>query len=137
MSSISTQPIWPRAIFCCPTTPMKCASVRAYDVTGWEHTDKETIAKDIGEGRWHLHGKDAVLDYCAEDVRAETELLHRQLRGSGLFAPVNVPHVLHWSNYSAKCIARIQARGMPIDMALWELVQENKRAVIAELIRQL
>jgi phage FluMu protein gp41 len=111
---------------------------RAYGVAGWEHIDKETIAKDIGEGRWHLHGKDAVLDYCAEDVRAETELLRRQLRGvSSLFAPISVPHVLHWSNYSAKCIARIQARGMPIDVALWELVQENKTAVIAELIRQL
>jgi len=110
---------------------------RAYGVAGWEHIDKEAIAKDIGEGRWRLHGKDAVLDYCTEDVRAETELFRRQLRGSGLFAPVSVPHVLHWSNYSAKCIARIQARGMPIDMALWELVQENKRAVIAELIRQL
>jgi hypothetical protein len=110
---------------------------RAYGVAGWRNIDKETIAKDIGEGRWHLHGKDAVLDYCAEDVRAETELLRRQLRGSGLFAPVSVPHVLHWSNYSAKCIARIQARGMPIDVALWELVQQNKKAVIAELIRQL
>ena len=110
---------------------------RAYGVAGWEHIDKKTIAKDIGEGRWHLHGKDAVLDYCAEDVRAETELLRRQLRGSGLFAPVSVPNVLHWSNYSAKCVAHIQARGMPIDMALWELVQENKEAVIAELIRQL
>jgi hypothetical protein len=44
--------------------------------------------------------------------------------------------VLHWSNYSAKCIARIQARGMPIDMALWNLVQDNKAAVIGELLRR-
>ncbi|MGB8632210.1 MAG: DNA polymerase, partial [Xanthobacteraceae bacterium] len=110
---------------------------RAYGIAGWEHIDKETIAKDIGEGRWYLHGQDAVWDYCEEDVRAETELLRRQVRGCGLFAPVRVPHVLHWSNYSAKCIARIQARGMPIDMALWGLVQESKRAVVAELIRQL
>src|SRR5215472_16856122 len=83
---------------------------RAYGVAGWEQIDKETIAKDIGEGRWHLHGKDAVLDYCTEDVRVETELLRRQLRGSSLFAPVSVPHVLHWSNYSAKCVARIQRK---------------------------
>ena len=34
-------------------------------------------------------------------------------------------------------IALIQARGMPIDMPLWNLVQENKTAVIAELLRQL
>jgi hypothetical protein len=40
------------------------------------------------------------------------------------------------SNYSAKAIALIQARGMPIDMALWNLVQENKAAVVGELLRQ-
>jgi hypothetical protein len=110
---------------------------RAYGIEGWERIDKETIAKDIGEGRWQKYGRERVLEYCEEDCRAETELLRRQLRGHGLFAPVSVPHVLHWSNYSAKCIGLIHARGMPIDMALWHLVQENKKAVIAELIRQL
>ena len=44
--------------------------------------------------------------------------------------------MLHWSNYSAKAIALIQARGMPIDMVLWNLVQENKAAVIRELLQQ-
>ena len=44
---------------------------------------------------------------------------------------------MQWSNYSAKAIAQIQARGMPIDMPLWNLVQENKLAVIGELLRQL
>jgi hypothetical protein len=28
---------------------------RAYGIAGWEHIDKKTIAKDIGEGRWHLY----------------------------------------------------------------------------------
>ena len=44
--------------------------------------------------------------------------------------------MLHWSNYSAKAIALIQARGMPIDMVLWNLVQENKAAVVAALLQQ-
>ena len=44
--------------------------------------------------------------------------------------------MLHWSNYSAKTIAQIQARGMPIDMLLWNSVQENKAAVIRELVRK-
>ena len=39
-------------------------------------------------------------------------------------------HVLHWSNYSAKAIAQIQARGMPIDTYLWNLVQEHKPEII-------
>ena len=43
---------------------------------------------------------------------------------------------MHWSNYSAKTVARIQARGMPIDMPLWNLVQENKQAVIGALIQR-
>ena len=33
---------------------------RAYGVEGWERIDKETIAKDIGEGRWRDHGQPAV-----------------------------------------------------------------------------
>ena len=43
---------------------------------------------------------------------------------------------MRWSEYSAKTVARIQARGMPIDMPLWNLVQENKQAVIGALIRR-
>ena len=39
-------------------------------------------------------------------------------------------------NYSAKAVALIQARGMPIDMRMWNLVQENKAAVIGELLRR-
>jgi hypothetical protein len=63
-------------------------------------------------------------------------LLHAQLRGRPGMPRADVERVLYWSNYSTKCIALIQARGIPIDMALWNLVQENKVAVIGELLRQ-
>jgi DNA polymerase family A len=109
---------------------------RAYGVEGWENIDKETIAKDIGEGRWQKYGQAFVFEYCEEDVRKSTQLLRRQLRSHGPFAPVDVEHVLYWSDYSAKAIARIQARGMPIDMELWWAVQENRAAVIVELLRR-
>jgi len=109
---------------------------RAYGIEGWERIDKDTIVKDIGEGRWAEHGREAVLEYCEEDVRMSVRLLRAQLRGRPGFPPADVPRVLHWSNYSAKCIALIQARGMPIDMRLWNLVQENKAAVIGELLRR-
>jgi hypothetical protein len=110
---------------------------RAYGIEGWEHVDKPTIAEAIGEGRWREYGQDAVFDYCEEDVKKTAELLSAQLRGrSGLFPRADVKLVLHWSNYSAKSVARIQARGIPIDIALWNLVQENKAAVVQELIRQ-
>jgi DNA polymerase-1 len=114
---------------------------RAFGVAGWENIDKESIARDIGEGRWEAHGRDRVLEYCEEDVRASTLLLREQLRGHRShyqygFYPADIERVLHWSNYSAKAVAQIQARGMPIDMRLWNLVQENKAAVIQYLLRR-
>jgi hypothetical protein len=110
---------------------------RAYGIDGWERIDKESIAKAIGDGTWHQHySPEQILDYCAEDVRMETLLLRAQLCGHDKLLPADTARVLHWSNYSAKCIALIQARGMPIDMGLWSLVQDNKAAVVGELLRR-
>lgn len=109
---------------------------RAYGIKGWETIDKEAIAEDIGNGKWQKYGREVVLDYCEEDVRNTAELLRRQIRGYGPFAPVNVERVLHWSNYSGKAVALIEARGIPIDVGLWNSVQEHKAAVIGELLRQ-
>jgi DNA polymerase-1 len=100
---------------------------RAYGIPGWESIDKEAISRDIGEGRWRDHGKDAALDYCEEDVRASMLLLRAQLAGACGKPRADVARVLHWSNYSAKAVAQIQARGMPIDAPLWNLVQETRR----------
>jgi hypothetical protein len=109
---------------------------RAYGIAGWENIDKETIAKDIAAGRWHLYGRAGVFEYCEEDVRKSAELLRAMLRRSRLPIP-DTDRILHWSNYSAKAIALIQAKGMPIDVALWNAVQENKKAVVHELLLQL
>ncbi len=94
------------------------------------------MAQDIGEGRWRIYGREAVLDYCEEDVRKSALLFERQLRGGPGLPPANVDLVLHWSNYSAKTVAQIQTRGMPIDMPLWDLGQENKSAIIRSLLRR-
>lgn len=107
---------------------------RDYGIEGWEHLDKEGLSRDIGEGRWRDHGREAVLEYCEEDVRAATLLLSKQLQSRTRRPPADVERVLHWSNYSAKAVAQIQARGMPIDVPLWNLVQENKAAVIAGML---
>src|SRR5947208_3766004 len=88
---------------------------RAYSIDGWENIDKGTIAKDIGEGRWRNHGRERVLQYCTEDVRMSALLLKAQLQGRPGLPPADVERVLHWSNYSAKAVAQIHARGMPID----------------------
>jgi hypothetical protein len=109
---------------------------KAYGVAGWEEIDKKQMQEDIGAGNWAKYGSDAVLAYCEEDVRMSCELLRRQVRGYGPHRPADGAQVLHWSNYSAKVIARIQARGIPIDTVMWQLVQEHKLAVIDELRRQ-
>jgi DNA polymerase-1 len=109
---------------------------RAYGIEGWEQIDKGTMAKDIGEGRWRDYGQEAVFNYCEEDVSKSAELFIRQLRGHSRLQRASVEHVLHWSNYSAKVVAQIQAKGMPIDLWLWNLVQENKAAIIAALVRK-
>jgi hypothetical protein len=109
---------------------------RAFGIEGWERIDKDSIAKDIGEGRWRDYGQDAVYDYCEEDVRMSTRLLPRLLQGSNRFYVSSTEHVLHWSNYSAKAITQIQARGMPIDTYLRNLVQDHKPEIIRALIHR-
>ena len=108
---------------------------KSYLIPGWERIDKEKMSKDIGEGRWRDYGKEAVLEYCEEDVRASTALLLKQLQGFSRYQPADVMHQLHWANYSAKAIAQIQAQGMQIDTQLWDLVQEIKGPVIGHLLR--
>ena len=107
---------------------------RSYGIEGWENLDKSSMAADIGAGRWQLYGRQAVLDYCEEDVRKSAQLFERMLRGYIKLDPVDPELVLHWSNYSAKAVARIQAKGMAIDMDLWNLVQENRGEIIRNLL---
>jgi len=116
---------------------------RTYGLDGWECIDKEDISKAIGNGTWRdRYSPQEVVDYCEEDVKMSLRLLRAQLqrfcdqRGYTLLPAADVERVLWWSNYSAKAVALIQARGMPIDTTLWNLAQENKAAVVGELLRQ-
>ena len=113
------------------------AACRAYDLAGWEVIDKEEIAEAIGDGSWRgRYSPQDILDYCLEDVRMSARLLRAQLHPYRDLAAADVERIIWWSEYSAKAIARIQARGIPLDMELWNLVQENKPAVFRELLRQ-
>jgi hypothetical protein len=109
---------------------------RAYGIPGWENIDKKAVARDIGEGNWRKYGVEYVFNYVEEDTRTEAELLRRQLRGHGCHRPVDPELVLHWSNYSGPTVAQIQARGMPVNMPLWNEVQEHPAEVIDHLLRK-
>ena len=55
---------------------------RAYGIEGWENIDKETIAKDIGEGRWREYGARSRLRILRRGrAKSSTLLLRKQLRG--------------------------------------------------------
>ena len=92
---------------------------RVYGIEGWENIDKPSIAEGIGAGRWREYGREVVFDYCEEDARNSALLLRRMLRAHQGLPAADVERVIWWSNYSAKSIALIQARGIPIDTALW------------------
>jgi hypothetical protein len=110
---------------------------RAYGLEGWERVDKEEISKAIGDGTWRgQYSPEEILDYCHEDVRMSVRLLRAQLQPHRDLPAADTKRVIFWANYSAKAIALIQAKGIPIDVKLWNLVQENKAAVIGELLRQ-
>jgi hypothetical protein len=109
---------------------------RAYGIKGWENIDKPQIAEDIGDGLWWKYGHKICLAYCEEDTKNSAELLRRQLRGANGWMPIDAALVMHWSEYSAKAVARIQAKGMPVDMPIWNLVQENKATIVRTLVRR-
>jgi hypothetical protein len=113
------------------------AACRAYGLKGWEGISKEEIASDIGEGRWQKYGREVVFRYCEEDVAMSVRLFEAELEGRGHRLPASDLQLnLHWADYSAKSVALIQAKGMLIDVELWNKVQENKEAVVANLLRR-
>ena len=109
---------------------------RRYGIAGWENIEKEEIAKAIGEGRWQEYGQAAVFEYCEEDVRDSSELLRAPTCRIRTVRPIDPRAVVRWSEYGAKSVARIQPRGMPIDMPPWNLVQENKPRSLTALIKR-
>ena len=109
---------------------------RAYGIEGWAISKRATWRKISVKAAGAQYGQPAVFRYCEEDVAKSSELFRRQVTGYEDIPPIDVARVLRWSEYSAKAVSRIQASGMPIDMPLWNLVQENKTAVVAALIRR-
>jgi DNA polymerase-1 len=115
------------------------AACAAFGIKGWHNIDKDDISRSIGDGSWRWkYSPEEVLAYCEEDVRKSVELLQRQLRGySADYLPAaDVERQIHWAEYSAKVIPQIQARGMYVDLPLWQLAQEYKPAIVRRLIER-
>jgi DNA polymerase I len=104
---------------------------RAHEIEGWQGLDKADLQQAIGDGTWQgKYSPQEILDYCAEDVAMTTRLLRSQVTAA------DTGRIIWWSEYSAKAVAQIQTRGIPIDLERWHRVQENKPAVIGHLLRQ-
>lgn len=113
------------------------AACNAYGLRGWVGINKDAIRTAIGNGTWHgRYSPEEIVSYCEEDVRMEVELLHLQLRPHASLPAADIPRTLWWSNYSSKAVALIQARGIPIDVPLYNAMRDNRLAVIDALRRQ-
>jgi DNA polymerase-1 len=115
------------------------AACRAYGLEGWMHlaATKKELAAAIGNGTWQgRFNREDIVSYCNEDVRMSVLLLREQLRSRPWLPAADVERILWWSEYFAKVVAQIQARGIPIDIELWNLAQENRKLVIQEQLRQ-
>jgi DNA polymerase I len=113
------------------------AACRAYGLHGWAGINKEAIRKSIGDGTWRgRYSPQEIVDYCAEDVRMEVALLRMQLKTHASLPAADLPRVLWWSNYSSKVVAQIQAKGIPIDVPLYNDLKNNQPAVIDSLRQQ-
>ena len=115
---------------------------RAYGIEGWERIDKEDDRQGHRRGplaRLRSRARLRILRRGRAHVGAAAAraTARRCDARSHLAAAADVERVLHWSNYSAQRQSRRSRRAAcRSTCALWNLVQENKAAVIGELLRQ-
>ena len=137
---------WRRATSCCRTIRTKCASgrasacpdaCRAYGIEGWERIDKESISRDIGEGRWRDYGQ-----------RSRLRLLRRgraQIGAAIARAIARPPRLAGRQRRARAALVELQRQGDRADSShaacrstcscgIW--CRSNKAAVIGELLRQ-
>ena len=110
----------------------------AYGLEGWERHRQGSHPQAIGDGRWRWkYTPEQILDYCAEDVRMSASLLREQLRGRDHRLAADTELVTALVATTARRSSRSSKRAaMPIDIPTWNLIQENKDAVIGELLRR-
>ena len=80
-------------------------------------------------GPFSVEEQKAILDYCADDVRA-TEQLFNAMKDS-----INMPLAKVRGEYM-KCLARIENRGIPIDMEALTGMRKHWEAIKLELIKK-
>ena len=130
--------------FLLPYEPTRCGrsrqapadACRAYGIEGWERYRQRDDQR--GHRRRHLArvgtARKKIFNYCEEDVRKAVQLLRAQLldpAAAGRHRPRAALVELQRQGDRAHPGARHADRH-----ALWNLVQENKAAVVGELIRQ-
>src|SRR5215471_17632155 len=72
----------------------------------------------------------------AKKTSRDQLISYAQIRGSNRFPRLDTDRMIFWSEYSGKAVALIQAKGIPIDLYLWDIIQENRHAIINDLLRR-
>ncbi len=88
----------------------------------------------VAGGPWDHDQRQAILDYCQQDVDALGRLLPL------MRARIDLPRALLRGRYMA-AVARMEWTGVPIDVSLWSVLRERwddiKEALVAEIDRDL
>jgi DNA polymerase-1 len=99
------------------------------DVIGAQEKDELRLLV-LGGGPWSSDEREAILDYCAGDVRALERLLPAMLKR------IDLPRALLRGRYMAAAAA-IEWHGVPVDAPTLMLLRENWERIQDDLIREI
>ncbi len=101
-----------------------------FGFTGMEYEDKERMRDLVlSGGPWSEEDKKSIIEYCESDVRALVKL------SSKLFPNINIKHAILRGEYM-KASALIELIGIPIDMAMYNILIDNWSIIKENLITE-
>jgi hypothetical protein len=109
-------------------------AARAFGIQAMESDEKDRLRGLIlGASDYGFDDRQAILDYCEQDVQLTCDLLramHRRLEN-----PVRLRHALLRGRYMVE-LARIERRGIPIDQPLLDRLATSRDALRLAMVRR-
>jgi DNA polymerase I-like protein with 3'-5' exonuclease and polymerase domains len=101
-----------------------------YGLSSMGSDRKDSMRDRILQGPpYSQHERDQILEYCAADVDGTVQLFEKMLPS------IQIPYALMRGEFSANC-ARIEYAGIPIDMDIFNLLNDNWHDIQLHLIRE-